>query len=133
MTAGRQRVLHLLNVAAAIGATVVARVGWDAATASTVAFGALVTAASVGLIGVLVVRATSATSEAAAGGAAMGLVLQFFAVGLVIWGLKPEILPFGAGVIAVLGATTVAGVIDGVIRSKQDEREEQSQINDDRN
>lgn len=131
MTAGRQRVLHLLNVAAAIAATVVARIGWDAATAKTVALGSLVTAASVGLIGVLVVRATTAATEREGAGAGMGLVLQFFAVGLVIWGLKPEILPFGAGVIAVLGATTVAGLIDGVIRSKQDEREEQR--NDDRN
>lgn len=129
MTAGRQRVLHLLNVAAAIVATGVARVGWDAATAQTVALGSLVTAASVGLIGVLVVKATTSATEAGAGGAAMGLVLQFFAVGLVIWGLKPDVLPFGAGVIAVLGATTVAGVIDGVVRWKQDEREENGNRN----
>ena len=131
MSAGKQRVLHLLNVAAAMAATGSARVWWDAATAKGVALGALVTTASIGLIGVLVVRATT-SGTAKSGAAAFGLVLQFFAVGLVIWGLKPDPLPFGSGVIAVLGATTVSGILDGVKRSKQDDEEERQQAHDDR-
>ena len=114
-----QRLLHAFNVAATVLATAVAMAGWGGPTAKHVAMGAATTTGSIGITGWLVWMIVQGGGETAKAGAIFALVSQMFVVGGVIWILKPEALPFGSGVIAVLGATVVAALIDGMRESRQ--------------
>lgn len=116
MKPGDQRLLHASNLVATVLATGLSAIVWGGETALQVGFGAAVATLSVAVIGIVVWLVTSPHGR---GGVAalvvsLGILLQVFGAGALIWFTKPDPMPFGWGFATILGSVVLAALIDGV-------------------
>jgi hypothetical protein len=120
MNPGDQRLLHGANALAVLVAWGLAWGIGGEALASSVAMGAGSTAICIAGIG-FAVRALTLPGPRWMKPAGMAAFLgQFALIGIVILKMDPDGGSFAAGVAAVLGATVVAALADGMKQSKQE-------------
>lgn len=120
MNPGDQRRIHGANALAVLGAWGVAWGMGGESLATNVAMGAGATTIAVAGIGFAVRALTLPGPAWMRPAGAVAFIGQFALIGIVILRMDPDGGPFAAGVIAVLGATVVAALIDGIKLSKQE-------------
>lgn len=130
MKPGDQRLIHGLNGLAVVLAWFVATWLGGAPLATPVSMGAGCTALAIAGIGIAVRVLTTNGPTWQKLLAANVFVGQLGFVGWVIWRFDPAGGPFAAGVMAVLGATVVAALIDGVKQQRQEQQQEQEETNE---
>ena len=126
MKPGDQRLLHAANALAVVIAAVA---GWGiggAELAKPLVTGAAVTAICIlGIaLGVRTLTMPGPAWQRSVG--AMAFVGQLMLVGWVIWEWDPATGPFAGGVMAVLGATVVAALIDGLMQQRHEQQHEEN-------
>lgn len=120
MNPGDQRLLHGANALAVVVAWGLAWGIGGEALATNVAMGAGATTICIAGIGFAVRALTLPGPAWMKPAGAFAFVGQFALVGMVIVKMDPDGASFGAGVAAVLGATVVAALVDGMKQSKQE-------------
>ena len=123
MKPGDQRIIHGLNGLAVVLSWFVATWLGGEPLATPVSMGAGCTALAIAGIGIAVRYLTKDGPTWQKVVAAQVFVGQLGFVGWVIWHFDPSGGPFAAGVMAVLGATVVAALIDGVKQQREEQEE----------